>query len=89
MNPPIEGLLDDAGSKFRLVTLAAKRSREITSYVGQLSRGMGASVPPQIASTSSKPLSIALEEIDADKIVAVDLDPETEAEGGPSGFVGA
>lgn len=31
MNPPIEELLDRAGSKFALVTLAAKRARQINS----------------------------------------------------------
>ncbi len=96
MNPSIEGLLDDVGSKFRLVTLSAMRSREITNYVGQLGRGMGASIPPQVASTASKPLSIAFEEIAADKIMAVDVDPEAEAQaeaeaegGAAADFVGA
>lgn len=79
MTPAIEGLLDDVGSKFRLVTLSAMRSREITDYVGQLGRGMGASIPPQVASTASKPLSIAFEEIAADKIIAVYAAPEAEA----------
>ena len=92
MNPSIEGLLDDVGSKFRLVSLSAMRSREITNYVGQLGRGMGASIPPQVASTASKPLSIAFEEIAADKIIAVDVAPEAEAEaegGAAADFVGA
>ena len=96
MNPSIEGLLDDVGSKFRLVTLSAMRSREITNYVGQLGRGMGASIPPQVASTASKPLSIAFEEIAADKIIAVDVAPEAEAQaeaeaegGAAADFVGA
>ncbi len=80
MNPAIEGLLEDAGSKFRLVTLSAMRSREITNYVGQLGQGIGASVPPQVTSTAAKPLSIAFEEIAADKIEAVAFDPEAEAD---------
>ena len=79
MNPPIEVLLEDTGSKFSLVTLSAMRSREITSYVGQLGQGIGASVPPQVTSTASKPLSIAFEEIAADKIEAIEIDPEAEA----------
>ena len=79
MNPAIEGLLEDTGSKFRLVTLSAMRSREITNYVGQLGQGIGASIPPQVTSTSAKPLSIAFEEIAADKIRAVPFDPEAEA----------
>lgn len=80
MNPSIEELLTDAGSKFRLVTLSALRSREITDYQGQLGHGIGSSVPPQVTSTASKPLSIAFEEIAADKIEAVDIDPDAEAE---------
>ncbi len=79
MNPSIEELLEDIGSKFRLVTLSAMRSREITNYVGQLGQGIGAAVPPQVTSTASKPLSIAFEEIAAEKIAAVKIDPEAEA----------
>ena len=80
MTPPIEDLLDTTGgSKFGLVTLSAMRSREITNYVGQLSQGIGASVPPQVTSTAAKPLSIAFEEIAALKIVAIEIDPEAEA----------
>lgn len=80
MNPSIEGLLEDVGSKFWLVTLSAKRSREITDYVGQLGRGSGAAIPPQVASTASKPLSIAFEEIASGKIVGIEVDPEVAAE---------
>ena len=79
MTPAIEDLLDRTESKFVLVTLAAMRSREITNYLGQLGGGIGASVPPQVISTSSKPLSIALEEVAAGKIEAVEIDPEAEA----------
>ena len=80
MNPAIEELLEETGSKFSLVTLSAMRSREITNYVGQLGSGIGASMPPQVTSTASKPLSIAFEEIAADKIEAIEIDPEAEAE---------
>lgn len=79
MNPPIEDLLDRTESKFVLVTLAAMRSREITNYLGQLGGGIGATVPPQVVSTSSKPLSIALEEVAAGKIEAIDVEAEAEA----------
>ena len=68
MNPPVEGLLDKVDSKFTLVTLAARRSRQINSYFNQLGEGLGAIVPPQVASVSRKPLSIALEDISAGKI---------------------
>lgn len=81
MNPAIETLLDAADSKFRLVTLGAKRARQINSYFGQLGEGLGAVVPPQVTSVARKPLSIGFEEIAADKITAVEL-PEEEAEAG-------
>ena len=53
----------------RLVTLGATRARQINSYFGQLGEGLGAVVPPQVTSVARKPLSIAFEEIAADKIV--------------------
>ena len=76
MNPPIEGLLDRAGSKFTLVTLGSKRARQINSYYNQLSEGLGTVVPPQATSSARKPLSIAFEEISADKILGVWPDPD-------------
>jgi DNA-directed RNA polymerase subunit omega len=71
MAPPIEVLLDKVDSKFTLVSLSAKRARQINSYFNQLGEGLGAIVPPQVTSVSRKPLSIALEEISEDKIVPV------------------
>jgi len=68
MDPPIEHLLDKVDSKFTLVTLAAKRARQINSYFNQLGEGLGAIVPPQVTSVSRKPLSISLEEVAAAKI---------------------
>ena len=73
MATPVENLLEATGSKFSLVTLAAKRARQINAYFGQLGEGLGAMVPPQVASVARKPLSIAFEEIAADKVV-VDTD---------------
>lgn len=87
MDPPVEELLDRCRSKFSLVTLASKRARQINSYYGQLGETSGQVVPPQVTSTARKPLSIAFEEIAADKIegIKVDLapseaDPETVEE---------
>jgi DNA-directed RNA polymerase subunit omega len=82
MNPAIEGLLERAGSKFTLVTLGSKRARQINSYYNQLSEGLGTVVPPQVSSSARKPLSIAFEEISADKILGVWPDPEADAEAG-------
>jgi DNA-directed RNA polymerase subunit omega len=85
MNPPIEGLLEAADSKFRLVTLGAKRARQINSYFGQLGEGLGAIIPPQVTSVARKPLSIAFEEVAAGKIIPVEPEPEAEtAEGEPT-----
>jgi DNA-directed RNA polymerase subunit omega len=69
MNPRVEELLDRAGSKFRLVTLGSMRARQINAYYGQLGEGLGAMIPPQVTSVARKPLSIAFEEIAADKIL--------------------
>jgi DNA-directed RNA polymerase subunit omega len=81
MNPRIEDLMGKVESKFRLVTLAALRARQINSYFGQLGEGLGATIPPQVTSVARKPLSIAFEEISADKIEAVpDLIEEVDLE---------
>ena len=81
MNPKIEDLLSKVDSKFTLVSLGSLRARQINSYFGQLGDGLGSNVPPQVTSVARKPLSIAFEEIAADKIEAVEIDPEAlEAE---------
>ncbi|HVA99738.1 MAG TPA: DNA-directed RNA polymerase subunit omega, partial [Acidimicrobiales bacterium] len=68
IDPPIEELLDKVESKFTLVTLSAKRARQINAYFNQLGEGLGAVVPPQVTSLARKPLSIAMEEIAAGKV---------------------
>ena len=75
MTPPVEELLNRVDSKFTLVTLAASRARQINSYFGQLGEGLGAIIPPQVTSVARKPLSIAFEEIAADKITFVRTEP--------------
>ncbi len=83
MNPAVEELLNRVDSKFTLVTLAASRARQINSYFGQLGEGLGAIIPPQVTSVARKPLSIAFEEIAADKITysrPEDADVEGEAQ---------
>ncbi|HLJ07508.1 MAG TPA: DNA-directed RNA polymerase subunit omega [Acidimicrobiia bacterium] len=69
MHPLLENLTDRVDSKFTLVSLAAKRARQINSYFNQLGEGLGTIVPPQVTSLSRKPLSISLEEIEVGKIV--------------------
>lgn len=78
MNPTIEDLLSKVDSKFTLVTLGSMRARQINSYFNQLGEGLGSAVPPQVTSLARKPLSIAFEEIAADKIVGVHPEPEVE-----------
>lgn len=68
IEPSIEELMARVDSKFTLVTLAARRARQINSYYRQLGEGLGAYLPPQVHSTSRKPLTIALEEIAEGKI---------------------
>ena len=81
MDPPVENLLNKVDSKFTLVTLSARRGRQINSYFNQLGEGLGAIVPPQVTSVSRKPLSISLEEIAADKIRYQRIEPaEGDAE---------
>jgi DNA-directed RNA polymerase subunit omega len=95
IDPPIERLLETVDSKFTLVTLASKRARQINSYFNQLGEGLGAIVPPQVASVARKPLSIALEEIAAGKVQAgapsqPEEQPVDDAEANePFGAVGA
>ncbi|MDH3754659.1 MAG: DNA-directed RNA polymerase subunit omega [Acidimicrobiia bacterium] len=78
MNPKIEALLERTESKFRLVTLGSSRARQINSYFGHLGDGLGSAVPPQVTSIARKPLSIAFEEIAADKIVAIVSEDDDE-----------
>ncbi len=71
-NPPIDSLLEKVDSKYALAAYAAKRARQINSYRQDMNRGDGqiTHIGPLIEGTGAedKPLSIALEEIAADKI---------------------
>jgi DNA-directed RNA polymerase subunit omega len=71
IEPKIETLLDKVDSKYTLVLLAAKRSRQINSYFSQLGEGTAEFMPPQVSLGSDrapKALSIALNEIAEGKI---------------------
>ena len=72
IEPKIDDLLAQVDSKYTLVTLSAKRAREINSYYNQLGEGRGEFVPPLVETggLTNKPLSIALEEISEGKISA-------------------
>ncbi len=85
MHPLLENLTDRVDSKFTLVSLAAKRARQINSYFNQLGEGLGHMIPPQVSSVARKPLSIAFEEISADKIVWTEPPEPASDESGDDG----
>ncbi len=68
IEPAIEEIVGKTGGRFNLVVLASRRARQINNYYTQLGGGIGNYVPPQVHSLSHKPLTIALEEIAADKL---------------------
>jgi DNA-directed RNA polymerase subunit omega len=77
MTPELEVLLDKVDSKFSLVTLAARRARELQQYYAKMGSISSKVVPPQVPSLR-KPLSMSFEEIAADKIVRVSADEMAE-----------
>ena len=81
MEPRMELLLDRVGSKFTLVTLASMRAREINEYNRSGAEDLGKLVPPQVILPSSKPLSLALEEIRQGKIRWIPVVVEEEETG--------
>lgn len=87
--PKIEELLDRVDSKFSLVTLGAYRARQINAYFNQLGEGLGHMIPPQVSSVARKPLSIAFEEIAADKIVKIERLPYDEMEADAEAIFGS
>ena len=65
MNKPrIDTLLEKVDSKYALVTIAAKRARQINNYYRNREEGSIDDIPPPLLDTRSrKILTIALEEI--------------------------
>ena len=80
MRPPIEDLLARVDSKFTLVTISARRARQINAYFSRLGDGIGSIVPPQVDSISKKSLTVAFEEIAAGKITYSRPDPNAIAD---------
>ena len=75
-NPPIDDLLDTAGSKYQLVIYAAKRARQINAYYSQLGEGLLEYVGPLVETQlQEKPLSIALREINSKLLKTEHVDP--------------
>ena len=64
-NPPIDDLLAEAGSKYALVVVAAKRARQITHYYRHLGEGVLEYVGPLVSPRpNEKPLTTAMREIE-------------------------
>jgi len=80
-NPPIDDLLETAGSKYQLVIYAAKRARQINAYYSQLGEGLLEYVGPLVdTQLQEKPLSIALREINSKLLKSEHVDPEVLAQ---------
>src|ERR1700731_5197002 len=62
-----------------MVALGRARARQATRHYNSKAAGLGRVVPPQVASVSGKPVSIAFEEIAAGKATYIRVDPEEEA----------
>jgi len=75
IDPPIDELLSKVESRYALVIFASKRARQINDYYADLHEGsLFDNVGPLVDSTiDDKPLSVALHEINEDKLVAQPL----------------
>src|ERR1700712_2863882 len=70
IDPPIDELLTKVDSKYGLVIFASKRPRQINDYYADLHEGsLFDNVGPLVESSiDDKPLSVALREINEDKL---------------------
>ncbi|KQW05904.1 MAG: DNA-directed RNA polymerase subunit omega [Microterricola sp.] len=70
IDPPIDELLSKVDSKYALVIFASKRARQINDYYADLHEGsLFDNVGPLVdSSIEDKPLSIAMHEINEDKL---------------------
>lgn len=71
IDPPLDELLEQVDNKYQLVIFASKRARQINDYYTDLQDGMiYDNVGPLVDSNvDDKPLSIALHEINQNKLV--------------------
>lgn len=80
IDPPIDELLAKVDSKYALVIFAAKRARQINDYYADLHDGnLFDNVGPLVdSSIEDKPLSVALHEINEEKLVLAEATPSAE-----------
>ncbi|MGA7689301.1 MAG: DNA-directed RNA polymerase subunit omega [Jiangellales bacterium] len=65
-SPPIDNLLEVVNSKYSLVSIGAKRARQINAYYSELGEGLLEYVGPLVAThPQEKALSIALREVES------------------------
>lgn len=65
----IDELLDKVDSRYGLAVAAAKRARQINEYTATLGLNESLGIPgPQVHTRSQHPLSIAIEELRADRL---------------------
>jgi DNA-directed RNA polymerase subunit omega len=79
IEPAPERLLAKVDNQYSLVVLAARRARQIIDYYTKLGAGMEEKPLPPLLGTvhGMKPLTIAMREIEEDKI-SYDRPPEVE-----------
>jgi DNA-directed RNA polymerase subunit omega len=70
VSPAIDNLMTPVGSKYELVIFASKRARQINDYYSALHEGsLFNNVGPLVdATVDEKPLTIAMHEIDQNKL---------------------
>ena len=69
IRPRVDKLLDQTGSHYAAVIVAAKRARQINAYYHSLSEGAyGEYTPPMVETADRNYLTIALEETAAGKL---------------------
>jgi DNA-directed RNA polymerase subunit omega len=76
VSPAIDTLLSKVDSKYQLVMFASKRARQINDYYSALHEGsLFNNVGPLVDSTvDEKPLTIAMREIEQDKLAKRDAE---------------
>jgi DNA-directed RNA polymerase subunit omega len=77
----IDELLGKVDSRYGLVLVAARRARQINEYAATLGLNESLGIPgPQVHTRSQHPLSIAFEELRADKLKVSFKKPPKEAD---------
>ena len=79
----IDELLEKVGSRYGVALAAAKRAREINEYTATLGLNDSLGIPgPQVHTQSQHPLTIAIEELRADKLEVTFKVPQDQDEAG-------